>query len=151
MNPVFVYNPDNGTHLRDRFSLDGNPDADRDWTLQTLEFDAGDGTEQTMEVPLTPAHFAHREGRFKKQFQGRPLRDDAYGVRIDEYIDLSPEERIGKVPFIHEVRNRKLVRYEVAGPIAELVEERRRHWRILRSLAGQDLGEAGPEGEFMAS
>ena len=77
--------------------------------------------------------------------------DDAPGARIDEYIGLPPEEREGKVPFIHEVRNGKLLRYEVAGPIVELVEERRRHWRILRSLAGQDLVEPGQAGEFMAS
>jgi pyruvate-ferredoxin/flavodoxin oxidoreductase len=136
MNPVFVYNPDSGTHLPGWFSLDGNPDVDQDWTLQTLEFDGEDGTAQLMDVPLTPAYFAHQEGRFKKHFQGRPLAGDADGVRIDEYIGLSQEEREGKVPFIHEVRNRKLVRYEVAGPIVELVEERRRNWRILRSLAG---------------
>ena len=139
MNPVFVYNPTQGAHLRDWFSLDGNPDEDQDWTMLTLEFDDENGAVQTMDVPLTPAHFAHWEGRFKKQFHGKPLAAGTDGVPVDEYIDLAPAEREGKVPFIYEAHGRKLVRYEVSEVIVSLVRERRRHWRILRSLAGQDI------------
>jgi pyruvate-ferredoxin/flavodoxin oxidoreductase len=139
MNPVFVYNPTEGASLRDWFSLSGNPDEDKDWTTLTLEFDDENGMAQTVDVPLTPAHFAHHEGRFKKQFQGKPLSAGAEGIQVDEYIDLTPAEREGKAPFIHEVADRKLVRYEVSEAIVNLVKERRRHWRILRSLAGQDI------------
>ena len=126
-SPVYVHNPDGGSVLKERFSLDGNPDVEQDWTTLVLTYKDADGNEQTKEVPLTPAHFAHQEGRFKKQFTGKPLADDVNNaVSIDEFIDLSEEERVGKIPFIWEVKKGKLIRFPVPAQIVRLVEERRR-------------------------
>lgn len=138
-SPVYVHNPDGGSVLKERFSLDGNPDVEQDWTTLVLTYKDADGNEQTKEVPLTPAHFAHQEGRFKKQFTGKPLADDVNNaVSIEEYIDLSEEERVGKIAFIWEVKKGKLIRFPVPAQIVRLVEERRRFWRTLQNLAGID-------------
>ncbi len=40
MNSVFVHDPRRGKNLHDWFSLDGNPDPEKDWTTTTLEFPA---------------------------------------------------------------------------------------------------------------
>jgi pyruvate-ferredoxin/flavodoxin oxidoreductase len=103
-----------------------------------LTYTDAEGNEQTKEVPLTPAHFAHSEGRFKKSFVSKPLADDVVGMPVDEYIDLAPADREGKTPFIWEVKKGKLVRFPVSGPMVKLVEERRRNWRTLQNLAGID-------------
>ena len=137
--PVFVYDPNRGALRRECFSLDGNPDVDKDWTTIELEYVDEAGNDQTIEVQLTPAHFAHYEGRFKKQFNSKPLKADVEGVSIDAYIDLAPEAREGKTPYILETHNGKLVRYAVAPSIVHLVEERRRNWRTLQYLAGFEV------------
>jgi pyruvate-ferredoxin/flavodoxin oxidoreductase len=137
MNPLFVHDPRRGGDLHSRFSLEGNPAVDKDWTTTTLEY-VEDGATKLMDVPLTPADFALTEGRFKKQF--RPLKADAAGVPLHEYIDLGQADRIGKTPFVWSVDDdKKLVKIEVASTVVALVEERRRHWRTLQYLAGQDV------------
>ena len=136
-SPLYVHNPDGGASLKERFSVEGNPDAEQDWTTLVLSYKDADGNEQTKEVALTPAHFAHKEGRFKKAFTGKPLADEVNNaVAIEDYIDLSDEERADKIPFIYEVKKGKLIRFPVPAQIVKLVEERRRFWRTLQNLAG---------------
>jgi pyruvate-ferredoxin/flavodoxin oxidoreductase len=137
MNPLFVHDPRRGGDLHSRFSLEGNPAIDKDWITTTLEY-VEDGATKLMDVPLTPADFALTEGRFKKQF--RPLKADATGVPLHDYIDLGQADRIGKTPFVWSVDDeKKLVKVEVASTVVALVEERRRNWRTLQYLAGQDV------------
>jgi pyruvate-ferredoxin/flavodoxin oxidoreductase len=137
MNPVFVHDPRRGSNLHDRFSLEGNPDLDRDWTMTSLEY-AEDGVTRLLEVPLTPAYFAREETRFKKQFREIPA--DAPAMPIHEYIDVAPAERAGKTPFVWSTDDeRRLIRLEVADTIVHLVEERRRYWRTLQYLSGRHV------------
>ncbi|MQX36719.1 2-oxoacid:acceptor oxidoreductase family protein [Roseospira navarrensis] len=137
--PVFVHDPEAGESLSERLSLDGNPDPDQDWAHRAVTYTDADGESHTMEVPLTPADFARQEGRFRRQVSPRPLADDVDGVPVHEYIDLTAEERAGKIPFTWDVQGTTLVRLPVSAPIVALVEERRRHWRLLQALAGFDL------------
>ncbi len=89
MNPVFVHDPRAGSTLHERFSLEGNPDVELDWTTATLEYVDDEGVTKLLDVPLTPADFALREGRFKKHF--RPLAPDAAAVPLHEYVLLGDE------------------------------------------------------------
>ena len=137
MNPVFVHDPRRSDRLHGWFSLEGNPDLDRDWTTTTLRH-VEDGVTRLLEMPLTPATFAQAETRFKKQF--RKLAPDACGVPIDEYVDLSPAEQAGKTPFVWTTDDAlRLVRLEASHTIVHLVEERRKYWRTLRYLAGRHV------------
>jgi len=137
--PVFVHDPDAGETLAERLCLDGNPDMHHDWARHSLTYTDADGTAHTMEVPMTPADFAREEGRFRRQVSSRPLPDDAPGVAVHEYIDLDAQARAATTPFCWAVEGGRLVRLPVSAPIVRLVEERRHHWRLLQSLAGQDL------------
>ena len=153
MSPVFVHDPRRGGDLHSRFSLEGNPDRGKDWATTTIEY-VEDGVTKLMEVPLTPADFARTEGRFKKQF--RQLKADAAGVPLHEYIDLGQAERNGKTPFVWSTDDdKKLIKLEVAATVVALVEERRRYWRTLQYLAGQDVvrldASHHPELETLAS
>lgn len=142
MSPVFVHDPRRGDALHDWFSLDGNPDVTSDWTTTTLEYVDADGSPKLMELPLTPAEFAFKEGRFKRHFA--VLSGDANQVPIHEYIDLSEQERIGKVPFIYATDDDlHLIKLSVSPTIVDLVEDRRKSWRMLQSLGGLDLSQLG--------
>ena len=137
MSPLFVHDPRRGADLHSRFSLDGNPDPDKDWTINTIEY-VEDGATKLMEAPLTPADFALSEGRFRKQFH--PLAADADGAPLHDYVDLSPTDRAGKTPFVWTTdAERKLIKAEVSQTIVHLVQERRKNWRTLQYLAGLDV------------
>ncbi|SFC58090.1 2-oxoacid:acceptor oxidoreductase family protein [Tropicimonas isoalkanivorans] len=137
VSPVFVHDPKAGATLEERFSLEGNPAMDKDWAMTTLEY-VEDGQLKLMDVPLTPANFAFDETRFKKQF--RPMKEGADGMPVETYIDLAPEDRLAKVPFVYATDEQKrLVRLEVGTTVVHLVEERRRNWRTLQHLAGLDV------------
>ena len=136
VSPVFVYDPRRASDLRGRFSLDGNPEADKDWSTNTIEY-VEDGATKLLEAPLTPADFALTEGRFKKQF--RRLAADAVGVPVHEYIDLSAADQQGKTPFVFSTDDdKKLIKLEVGQSLIHLVHNRRKYWRTLQYLSGLD-------------
>jgi pyruvate-ferredoxin/flavodoxin oxidoreductase len=137
MNPVFVHDPRRGHDLYGRFSLEGNPDLDQDWSSFTLEY-VENGETKLLELPLTPATFAQEETRFKKQF--RKLSPTANAVPIHEFVTLPAAERVGKTPFVLTTNDaRELVKLEVGTTIVHLVEERRKYWRTLQILAGRQV------------
>jgi len=139
MNPVFVHDPRRGGTLHARFSLDGNPNVDRDWVQTTLTH-VEDGTTKLLEVPLTPADFAREETRFKKQFRTLVAASEPDAVPIHEYIDLPQAARVGKVPFVWSTDDQqRLYKLEASNTIVHLVEERRRYWRTLQYLAGRHV------------
>src|SRR5271166_4081120 len=138
MSPVFVHDPRRGSNIHTWFNLDGNPDADKDWTTRSLEYVDADGSAKLLETPLTPADFARGESRFKKQF--KKLQADADAVPIHEYIELPADARAGKTPFVWATDDDKhLIRVSVSAAIVGLVEERRKYWRTLQYLAGKDV------------
>jgi pyruvate-ferredoxin/flavodoxin oxidoreductase len=137
MNPLWVHDPRRGPDLHSRFSLDGNPEPNKDWATGELEY-VENGAVKLLERPLTPADFALGEGRFRKQFRRVPA--DAAATPIAEYVDLSPADREGKTPFVWSVDDdKKLIKLAVGPTLVRLVEERRKNWRTLRYLAGQDV------------
>lgn len=140
MNPVFVHDPRRGTCLHEWFSLEGNPDPDKPWTTTALEYLDDQQQLQLKEIPLTPASFAVRENRFKKQFKKLGTDDETRAVAIEDYINLSPAERKGRVPFVYSVDARKhLVKVGMSQSIVALVEERRKYWQTLQYLDGQHV------------
>ncbi|MBV8047033.1 MAG: 2-oxoacid:acceptor oxidoreductase family protein, partial [Paludibacterium sp.] len=138
MCPVFVHDPRRGNSLFERLSLEGNPDLDKTWSKTTLEYLGDDGQLQLLEIALTPAQFALGENRFKKHFGPLPVGADA--VPIEAFVELNPEARDGKTPFIYAVDGkRRLIRLAVDLPIVVLVEERRRNWQLLQTLSGRQV------------
>ena len=136
--PLLVYDPDQGDVIAERLDLSGNPAIEDTWPTYELGYVDDDGAEQTMELPLTIADWAASEGRFKKHF-GK-LAEDADAVLFHEFLELSPEDREGKTPFIYSIDGRrKLKRMRASADIVELAEERLDYWTLLRHLAGLDV------------
>jgi pyruvate-ferredoxin/flavodoxin oxidoreductase len=138
ISPVFVHDPRRGDTLRERFSLDGNPDVDKTWTTSTLEYVDEEGRPQLLTTPLTPAEFALGEVRFKKQFRRLAADLEASAVPIAEYVELSPAERTGRAPFVYATDDdRRLIKVACSDSVVALVEDRRRHWQTLQYISGQ--------------
>ncbi len=135
--PFVTYDPDAGTSLAERISLEGNPAVDDDWPAYTLEYVDDAGEPRTLELPLTTADWAATESRFRKHF--RPLADakadDA--LPFHEVVALPSADREGKTAFIFTVgEDRRLRRLEVSPEIVALADDRLSLWAQLRELAG---------------
>ena len=140
MAPLFVHDPRRGDALHDWFDLDGNPDPDRTWTTQTIEYIDDSGQLGLFECPLTPATFALGETRFVKQFSKLPVELDAIAVPVEQYIDLPESSRGTHVPFIWSTdADLHLIKVRINPAVVSLVEERRRYWQLLQYLAGVNL------------
>ncbi len=149
VSPLFVHDPRQGGTLPERFNLDGNPDVDKLWSTSTLEYVDESGNLQLMQTPLTPAEFALGEVRFAKQFKKLKGADEATLVPIAEFVELSDDQRAGKVPFVYATDDDKhLIKVACAPAIVSLVEDRKHHWQTLQYLAG--FGEARLTAEHKA-
>lgn len=136
MNPVFVHDPRRGVSLNEWFSLEGNPDPDKTWSTTTLEYLDDDGKVALKTMPLTPAHFALGENRFKKHFR-KITGDDPNAVVVCEYVELSLPDREGKTPYIWSVdAQKRLIKLAISNVVVQLVEERRKYWHMLQYLGG---------------
>jgi len=141
--PYMIYDPDAGSTLRDRFSLDGNPAIEDDWPTYELKYKDENGAEQTMVLPLTIADWAATETRFGKHFK-RIVPGKVKGdlVPYHEYLKLSADECKGKVPFIWVLtKDGHLDRLSVAEELVELGRERLDFWNELREMAGERVPE----------
>jgi pyruvate-ferredoxin/flavodoxin oxidoreductase len=136
--PLFVHDPRKGDTWPERLSLEGNPDVDSPWTTQTLVATNEQGKPEIIDVPLTPAEFAYGEVRFAQHFRLLPA-GTADATPIAEFVELTPEARTGKVPYILVANEgQPLKKIQVSDSIVELVEDRQRFWQTLRFLAGRD-------------
>ena len=136
--PLIKYNPGKGILPEECFDIEGNPAMDQDWPTYSLEYTDEQGNKSRMELPLTFADFAVTEARFRKQFRTAPRdtwNDDM--LPLAEFLDLAPEDREGKFPFIWAVdKKNRLARVIPAAPIVAAAEDRRNFWRMIKSLAG---------------
>jgi len=141
--PFLTYDPDRGTTTAERLDLTDNPDLEETWPTYELTYIGDDGSEQEMTLPLTIADWAASEPRFGKHFRaiGREHWNEKM-VPFHEYVELSAEEREGRVAFIHvHDREGKLGRLQVSEEMVELAEERLDLWDELRELAGVKVSE----------
>jgi pyruvate-ferredoxin/flavodoxin oxidoreductase len=138
--PFLVYDPDGGPALADRLDLFGNPAPREDWPTYDLKYREENGAEKTMTLPMTIADWAASESRFAAHFSRRDPSSGEEMTPFHEYVDLSEEERAGKVPFIYSLdRKKRLDRLIASKEIVELAEERLSLWSDLKEMAGIEL------------
>ncbi|NNM00996.1 MAG: pyruvate ferredoxin oxidoreductase, partial [Gammaproteobacteria bacterium] len=149
--PLFRYDPDRGDTIAECLDLDGNPAPDRDWPVAKISYTER-GREKEMQIPTTFVDFAVTETRFRKHFRKvarEDWRDDM--LLVSEYLELDPEEREGKLPYVWALdARRQLSRLLVDDSMVRSAADRRDFWRMLKELAGADA-EAGPDEEQIES
>ena len=150
--PFLVYDPDAGDTVAECIDLEGNPEIDELWPTYELKYVDEQGTERSMDLPLTIADWAATEGRFRKHFRAIPKEAEGEFVPFHEYFALSPDERADLIPFVHTLRDdRSLDRLSVSNEIVKLAEDRQLFWSQLKELGGQDAEQREAEFESRAA
>jgi pyruvate-ferredoxin/flavodoxin oxidoreductase len=140
--PFLTYDPEGGPDIADCLSLDGNPGVDDIWPTYTLEYVDDEGNEASMELPLTTADWAATEVRFRKNFAVLPEEEWDDAVAFHEFMQLSDEERTGKIPFIWTLeKDRTLKRMRCSNEMVILADDRLMFWHQLKEMAGLDVPE----------
>jgi pyruvate-ferredoxin/flavodoxin oxidoreductase len=140
--PFMIYDPEAGDTWDDCVSLEGNPDIEDLWPAYDLIYVDDEGQEQTMELPLTIGDWAATENRFRKHFK-RIKKDDwdeDDQLLFHEFVELNPDDRVGKTPFIYVLgSDRTLERSAASMEMVQLAEDRLLFWSQLKQLAGHEV------------
>ncbi len=137
-HPIIAYDPDRSVKYMDCFDLSGNPALDRDWPLAKMNYRDEKGQPQELECDYTFANFAVGEPGFEEEFSSMPVDlEGREAVPLARYLALPSEQRPGKVPFVHQLKDKgKLVRLLPSSAMIVQTAERLKLWRALRELAG---------------
>lgn len=136
--PGLRYDPAAGATWADRFSLDGNPEAEKTWSHGEFRYENADGKATTEELPLTVADYLVLQPGWRSHFA--PVAPEFWHdamVPLGVYLGLSEEDRRTKVPYLLAVGDDGLLRrLIVSAPLASAVAGTVRHWHLLRELGG---------------
>jgi hypothetical protein len=136
--PSFVFNPGAGADQASRYSLEGNPAPDRDWTEHELGFESSDHDYQTERTSFTPvdfiAQFPECAGRFacipRSQWNDEQ-------VPVAEFIGRPAPRKTHEVPYVLLIDpDNRLYRGIVDERLLEAAERCLGAWRSLRELGG---------------
>ncbi len=136
--PLFAYDPWAGESWADRFSLEGNPDSEKN--LVTVEV-ADLGTQDaslTIDEALTFAHVLAQDPRFREQFWVIPSTawSDEQKL-VEEFLRDFAQPPLGVAPFIWVVDEQgRLQRAVATREVISACRDRLRSWRTLQELAG---------------
>ena len=134
--PSFKYNPEAGDTWAERFSLDGNPQPESDWSASEIR--VTNEEEGALTISFTVADYLVHDVRFANHFQLLPadLQDERL-VPLTDYLQLPETERKGKLPVIYLADNQgTLHRVLVTLAMARAAEQTAKHWRILQEWGG---------------
>ncbi len=136
--PTFTYDPATGPDRVSRFSVDDNPQAERDWPEHTLSFEDQDQQRLVETVAFTHADFAISDARYAKhRVPVVPSQWHDSMMPVDEHVLLSAEQRGEKVPYVWTIDSNNALRKTVVDD--KLLRGARRcqkAWRDLQEIGG---------------
>ncbi len=137
-HPFLLVNPDGGDHAAERVSFGGNPQADKDWPVETLEYRSTDGETTEMELAFTFADYALLMPALREHFRVAPAGFESPDlVTVDEYLkaDDSLVDRL--VPFVWGIDgDGVLTRLITSRALIFACRDRLNFWHTLQELAG---------------
>jgi len=136
--PMCDYDPDRANGFVMCFDLSSNPSPDTLWTTETLSCRDAQGQATEVEEVFTFAHFAASESEFAADFTDPPAIAD-HLVSLTDYLELSRQQRVGKLPFVSlPGKDGSIVRKVVSPKVALQCSERLHLWRTLQEISGID-------------
>ncbi|NIL93311.1 MAG: ferredoxin [Woeseiaceae bacterium] len=137
-HPFVLVNPDAGDRAAERVSFGGNPQAEADWPVEKLEYQAADGEVTEMDLAFTFADYALLMPALHEHFRVVPVgveSDDL--IPVDRYLDVDDELADRAVPFIWAIDDQGvLMRLVVSRALVFACRDRLNYWRSLQELAG---------------
>lgn len=135
--PSFVYDPSAGDGWAARFSVDANPQADRDWPLRRVIYEEQALAIKAEEPPFTYADFALCDGRFARHFALVPREKWSDRQVPAERALADPSRASESIPFVYAVDDEdRLWRAVIDRRLMAQLEQARAAWVSLRELGG---------------
>jgi hypothetical protein len=137
-HPFLLVDPDAGDHAAQRVRFGGNPQADSDWPVETLEYRNPDGEVTEMELAFTFADYALLMPALHEHFRRVPpeLESDDL-VTVAEYLEAAGEQVDRLVPFVWGIdAEGVLMRFVTSRALVFACRDRLNYWHSLQELAG---------------
>ncbi len=144
--PAFTCDPTVDASGHSRFSIEGNPQPERDWPVHGFAFEDRDHQRVAEEVAFTPVDFIACDSRYAHYFARVPREADGEGHEpVAAWIEHGGETFTDAVPVVRMVDgNDVLAELIVAEPMIVEAQRCRRNWRALRQSARFATAVAAP-------
>lgn len=136
--PAFVYDPGAGPDWASRFSLEGNPQPDRDWPIHTLSYENADRRSSAETAPFSLLDFMACDSRYAAHFAHVP-RSKCNGSLAPavECLETSLSGLPTRLPSLVVVdASDCLHKVIVEGPLMRQARRCRDSWHSLQELGG---------------
>jgi hypothetical protein len=135
--PTFTYDPSAGPDWAARFSLEANPQSERDWPVQSFVYENDKHERVDCEVEFTLADFMACDPRYSRHFAKVPAADcNGNMLTVRDWLKRSASASTEDVPAVMMVDPSDVLQRVVVD--AKAIEEARRCRSVWRSL--QELG-----------
>ena len=136
--PSFVYDPDGKDGMASRFSLEGNPQPNRDWPVHALHFEDSDHNRMSDECAFTLIDFLACDEHMAGHFITVPRSDwQEEMVPVDTFLNLDEESKLGKIPYTLLLTGENtLQRAVVDKRLIEAAQRCHESWRDLQEHGG---------------
>ncbi|MDX1380452.1 MAG: ferredoxin, partial [Xanthomonadales bacterium] len=140
--PCFVHDPEAGDGQAQRYSLQCNPQAERDWPRHPLHYEAPSHACAQQETAFTLADFMAADPRFESCFAALTAEEAAAEtenelVPVAEYLALGRTARLRALPYVLVIDEEdRLQRAVVDDKVIEAAERCQKAWRSLQELGG---------------
>ena len=137
-HPFLLVNPDGGDRAAQRIGFAGNPQADNDWPIETLEYRSADGETTKMDLAFTFADYALLIPALHEHFRMVPTGFESPDLlTVDEYLKADEEVVDRLVPFVWGIdEDDILTRLVVSRALVFACRDRLNYWHTLQELAG---------------
>jgi ferredoxin len=136
--PAFTYDPGAGPDLASRFSLENNPQPERDWPVEKFSYADQDLQSVTEDVAFTFVDFVACEPRYAGHFAAVPRA--SWGdsmVPAHEWLDSPPQDAASGVPYVLAVDDGDLLcRLVVDDRLMRSAIRCREDWHRLQEFGG---------------
>jgi ferredoxin len=137
-HPFLLVDPCAGDHAAERVRFDGNPQPDKDWPVELLEYTQAGGDREEMSLAFTFADYALLMPALHEHFRMVPKgyeSDDL--VSVADYLAHEDEDLERLVPFVWGIDEEGvLVRLAISRALVFACRDRLNYWHSLQELAG---------------
>jgi ferredoxin len=136
--PAFSYDPGAGSDLASRFSLENNPQPERDWPLESFSYADAELQTVTEDVAFTFVDFVACNPRHARHFSPVPPADWGEGMMpVHEWLDHPPADASDGIPCLLAVDGEdELCRLVVDDKLTRAAQRCREAWHRLQELGG---------------
>jgi ferredoxin len=136
--PAFSYDPGAGSDLASRFSLENNPQPERDWPLESFSYADAELQTTTEDLAFTFVDFVACNPRHARHFSPVPPADWGEGMLpLQQWLDSPPADASDGIPYLLAVDGEnRLCRLVVDDKLIRAAQRCREAWHRLQELGG---------------